>query len=94
MLLNTAKCQGYSFYRFWVIKEKPTMEGDGRGGGELRASPARLGLNFKDPSNTSQTLMHENDCAGQTFSSIDLDTHATLKQPCLGIKTKNKISVL
>ena len=38
--------------------------------------------------------MHENDCAGQTFSSIDLDTHATLKQPCLGIKTKNKISVL
>ena len=24
MLLNTAKCLGYSFYRFWVIKEKPT----------------------------------------------------------------------
>ena len=24
MLLNTAKFQGYSFYRFWVIKEKPT----------------------------------------------------------------------
>ena len=23
MLLNTAKCQGYSFYRFWVIKGKP-----------------------------------------------------------------------
>ena len=22
MLLNTAKCQGYSFYRFWVIKGK------------------------------------------------------------------------
>ena len=29
MLLNDAKCQGYSFYRFWAIKEKPT----GRGGG-------------------------------------------------------------
>ena len=24
MLLNAAKFQGYSFYRFWVIKEKPT----------------------------------------------------------------------
>ena len=22
MLLNAAKCQGYSFYRFWVIKGK------------------------------------------------------------------------
>ena len=22
-LLNAAKCQGYSFYRFWVIKGKP-----------------------------------------------------------------------
>ena len=24
MLLNAAKCQGYSFVGFWVIKEKPT----------------------------------------------------------------------
>ena len=24
MLLNAAKCQGYGFYRFWVIKGKPT----------------------------------------------------------------------
>ena len=24
VLLNVAKCQGYSFYRFWVIKGKPT----------------------------------------------------------------------
>ena len=24
MLLNAAKCLGYSFYRFWVIKTKPT----------------------------------------------------------------------
>ena len=29
MLLNAAKCQGYSFYRFWVIKEKPTGRGEG-----------------------------------------------------------------
>ena len=28
MLLNAAKCQSYSFYRFWVIKEKST-EGEG-----------------------------------------------------------------
>ena len=26
-LLNTAKCQVYSFYHFWVIKGKPTGEG-------------------------------------------------------------------
>ena len=24
MLLNAVKCQGYSFYRFWLIKGKPT----------------------------------------------------------------------
>ena len=27
LLLNAAKCQGYSFYRFWVIKGKPTGMG-------------------------------------------------------------------
>ena len=32
MLLNTAKCQGYSFYRFWVIKGKPI-------GGEVKLPP-------------------------------------------------------
>ena len=36
MLLNAAKCQGYSFYRFWVAK--PT------GGGVLGLG---LGLKFK-----------------------------------------------
>ena len=25
--LNAAKCQGYNFYHFWVIKEKPTGGG-------------------------------------------------------------------
>ena len=34
MLLNSAKCQRYSFYRFWVVKGKPT--GGGRGGGKTR----------------------------------------------------------
>ena len=29
MLLNAAKCQGYSFYSFWVIKGKPA------GGGKI-----------------------------------------------------------
>ena len=38
ILLNAAKCQGCSFYRFWVIKRKPT-------GGKINpASPPRLGL--------------------------------------------------
>ena len=27
MLLNAAKCLGYNFYRFWVIKRKPTWGG-------------------------------------------------------------------
>ena len=27
ILLNAAKCQGYSFYQFLVIKRKPTGEG-------------------------------------------------------------------
>ena len=31
MLLNTAKCQGYSFYRFRVIKGKPSLEEGGVG---------------------------------------------------------------
>ena len=26
MLLNSAKCQGYNFYRFWAIKGKPIGE--------------------------------------------------------------------
>ena len=40
MLLNAAKCQGYSFYRFWVIKGKPT------GGVKLPPPPPppKLGL--------------------------------------------------
>ena len=32
MLLNAEKCQGYSFYCFWVIKGKPTGQGGGGGG--------------------------------------------------------------
>ena len=37
MLLKAAKCQGYSFYRFWVIKVKPT------GGLNYSPAPPRLG---------------------------------------------------
>ena len=42
MLLEALKQQGYSFYRFGVIKEKPTL-----GWGKITPSPAppRLGLN-------------------------------------------------
>ena len=29
MLLNAAKCQGYSFYRFWFINGKPARTGVG-----------------------------------------------------------------
>ena len=27
ILLNAAKCQGYGFYGFWVIKKQPAGEG-------------------------------------------------------------------
>ena len=40
MLLNPAKCHGYSFYCFWVIKGKPT-------GGEVKLpAPPKLGLKW------------------------------------------------
>ena len=38
MLLNAAKFQGYSFYRFWVIKGNPTGAGGG-GGGKTTPTP-------------------------------------------------------
>ena len=37
ILLNAAKFQGYSFYRFWVIKGKPT-----RGGGKTTLPPTQI----------------------------------------------------
>ena len=40
MLLNDAKCQGYSFYHSWVIKRKST----GGVGGKITPLPPRLGL--------------------------------------------------
>ena len=42
MLLFAAKCQGYSFCRFWVIKGNPTVWGGG--GGVKLPPPPRLGL--------------------------------------------------
>ena len=38
ILLNTPKFQCYSFYRFWVIKGKPTGLWEGRGGVKLPPS--------------------------------------------------------
>ena len=40
ILLNASKCQGYGFYRFWVITGKPT------GGGGKITPPPRLMLNI------------------------------------------------
>ena len=40
IFLNAAKCQGYGFYSFWVIKEKPT-------GGDY-SPPSRLGLSWNN----------------------------------------------
>ena len=37
MLLNVAKIQGYSFYRFWVIKGKPSG-----GGGGITPTPTQV----------------------------------------------------
>ena len=39
MWVNAAKCQGYSFYFFWVIKVRPTG-----GGGRVKLPPPRLGV--------------------------------------------------
>ena len=54
MLLNAAKCQRYSFHRFWVIKGKPI----GRGGGDYTSSPSplRLGLITTQSSFFCQTI--------------------------------------
>ena len=42
ILLNAAKCQGYNFYHFWVIKGKPT---GGKGAVKLPpSSQSILGL--------------------------------------------------
>ena len=44
MILNVAKCQGYSFYRFWVIKWKTT---GGLPSPHPPTYPPRLGLTAK-----------------------------------------------
>ena len=44
MLLNIAKCQGYSFYHFWVIKRYP---------------PPRLGLSDRKGSRTQNHLLRK-----------------------------------
>ena len=47
MLLDAAKCQGYSFYGFWVIKEKPTGEG--------KITPTQIRVKERD----HLTFLHE-----------------------------------
>ena len=46
MLLNATKCQGYTFYRFWIIKGKPT---DGAKFSEAKSRPYayNLAINFE-----------------------------------------------
>ena len=43
MLLNAAKCQGYSFYSFWVIKGKPA----GGGGGKITTTTTTTQIRVK-----------------------------------------------
>ena len=45
MLLNAEKSQGYSFYRFWVIKGKPT----GVGTGGIIIPPNQISVNKSKP---------------------------------------------
>ena len=40
MLLNAVKFQGYSFYRFWIIKGKPTG-----GRGKINPTPTQIRVN-------------------------------------------------
>ena len=42
MLLNAAKCQGYSFYRFWVVQRKPK----GGGGRSNYPTPTKIRVKF------------------------------------------------
>ena len=46
MLLNAAKCQDYSFYRFWVIKGKPT--GMGWEGSNFKPTQVRVNVFIVD----------------------------------------------
>ena len=48
MILNVPKCQGYSFYRFWVIKRKPTgWRGEGGGEGVIHIyTQTRVNVRF------------------------------------------------
>ena len=46
MLLNAAKCQDYSFYRFWVIKRKPT--GLGWEGSNFKPTQVRVNVFIVD----------------------------------------------
>ena len=52
MLLNAAKCQGSSFYRFWVIKGKPTLGGVG-GKTTPPPPPTQIKVNYNRNNNSN-----------------------------------------
>ena len=62
MLLNAAKCQGYSFYCFCVIKGKSTGEGN------YASPPPRLGLTIH-MSIMKYIIMSEKNCKSRIQTS-------------------------
>ena len=62
MLLNAAKCQGYSFYCFWVIKGKPT------GGGDSPLPPTQIKV--KDIKNLFRLRKEQNDAAAKGVRNL------------------------
>ena len=54
ILLNAAKCQGYSFYRFWVTKGKP-MGGESK----ITPSPSQIRVNEFSQSEIKQLLIRK-----------------------------------
>ena len=50
MLLNVAKCQGYSFYRFWVITGKPI--------GGVKLHPTQIRVKKKKKPRNTYTYIH------------------------------------
>ena len=69
MLLNAAKCHGYSFYRFCVIKGKPTGE-------EL--PPPRLGLRKQQKNLKTKLVTFKNKNVSETFKYKSLKVKTKL----------------
>ena len=79
MLLNAAKCQGYSFYWFWVIKEKPTtVVGNGTNWGNSQPKlektyPEKHFLNKSHPKQTFYTFLKNSMNQPEAISSPSLN---------------------